>query len=167
LKRNQGLIGYRPQQAKSLSDNRRRHAAKYIKVTTTVYQGIGTPIRQELSPQQIVDYFARHNKLSLHLETIYQLIYANKTAVGNWYKHLHIMSQPYRKRYGHYDRRGKLKNRDSIDDRPLVVDKRCRIGDWGGDTIIGKNRQSALLTLVKEKRFIPLSLEYWVRKPMY
>jgi IS30 family transposase len=53
---------------------------------------------------------------------------------------LRIMSKPYRKRYGHYDRRGKLKNRVSIDDRPLVVDQRCRIGDWEGDTIIGKNR---------------------------
>ena len=151
LNRNQGLRGYRPKQAQSLSDNRRRHAAKSIKVTATVYQDIETLIRQELSPQQIVDYFARHKKLSLHHETIYQLIYDNKTAGGDWYKHLRIMSKPYRKRYGHYDRRGKLKNRVSIDDRPLVVDQRCRIGDWEGDTIIGKNRQSALLTLVERK----------------
>ena len=35
--------------------------------------------------------------------------------------------------------------------RPLVVDQRCRIGDWEGDTIIGKNRWSALLTLVERK----------------
>jgi IS30 family transposase len=31
------------------------------------------------------------------------------------------------------------------------VDKRCHIGDWGGDTIIGKHRQSASLTLVERK----------------
>ena len=98
LKGNQGLRGYRPQQAQSLSDNRCRHAAKSIDVTTTVYQDIETLIRPELSPQQIVDYFARHNKLSLHHETIYQLIYANKTAGGDWYKHFRIMSKPYRKR---------------------------------------------------------------------
>jgi IS30 family transposase len=120
-------------------------------VTATVYQDIETLIRQELSPQQIVDYFARHKKLSLHHEIIYQLIYANKIAGGDGYKQLRIMSKPYRKRYGHYDRRGKLKNRVSIDDRPLVVDQRCRIGDWEGDTIIGKNRWSALLTLVERK----------------
>ena len=145
------MRGYRPKQAQSLSDNRRRHAAKSIKVTATVYQNIETLIRQELSPQQIVDYFARHKKLSLHHEIIYQLIYANKIAGGDGYKQLRIMSKPYRKRYGHYDRRGKLKNRVSIDDMPLVVDQRCRIGDWEGDTIIGKNRQSALLTLVERK----------------
>ena len=62
LNRNQGLRGYRPKQAQSLSDNRRRHAAKSIKVTATVYQDIEILIRQELSPQQIVDYFARHKK---------------------------------------------------------------------------------------------------------
>jgi IS30 family transposase len=103
------LRGYRPKQAQSLSDNRRRHAAKSIKVTATVYQDIETLIRQELSSQQIVDYFARHKKLSLHHETIHQLIYANKIAGGDGYEHLRIMSKPYRKHYGHYDRRGKLK----------------------------------------------------------
>ncbi|MCX7546325.1 IS30 family transposase, partial [Marinicella gelatinilytica] len=41
--------------------------------------------------------------------------------------------------------------RVSIDDRPAVVDKKTRIGDWEGDTIIGKGRQSALLTLVERK----------------
>lgn len=51
LHRNQGLKGYRPKQTQSLSYNRRRHAAKSIKVTTTVYQEIETLIRQELSPQ--------------------------------------------------------------------------------------------------------------------
>jgi IS30 family transposase len=32
-----------------------------------------------------------------------------------------------------------------------VVDQRCRIGDWEGDTIRGRNRQSALLTLAERK----------------
>ena len=58
------------------------------------------------------------------------------------------MSKPYRKRDGSYDRRGKLKNRVSIDDKTLVVNLQKRIGDWEGDKIIGKNRKSVLLTLV-------------------
>lgn len=28
------------------------------------------------------------------------------------------------------------------DDRPLVVDRYCRIGDWESDTIVGKDRKS-------------------------
>ena len=38
-----------------------------------------------------------------------------------------------------------------IDDRPPVVDRRNRIGDWEGDTIMGKGRKSALLTMVERK----------------
>ena len=66
-------------------------------------------ISQELSPQQVVNYLQRHKKLSLHYETIYQLIYIDKANVGNLYLHLRVASKPYRKRYGSYDRRGKLR----------------------------------------------------------
>lgn len=61
------------------------------------------------------------------------------------------MSKKYRKRYGSYDSRGRIKNRISIDDRPSVVDDKSRIGDWEGDTVMGKGRKSALLTLVERK----------------
>lgn len=61
------------------------------------------------------------------------------------------MPKPYRKRYGSYDRRGKIKNRVDIDERPAIVEQRGRIGDWEGDTIMGKGRQSALLTMVERK----------------
>jgi len=151
LKRNGGLRGYRPAQAQQLSDNRRATAAKAIKITDEVWGWIEQLIRQELSPQQAVDYLKVHKNLSLHHETLYQLIYADKAAGGDLYKHLRVVSKPYRKRYGSYDRRGRIKNRVDIDERPAVVTQRGRIGDWEGDTIIGKGRQSALLTMVERK----------------
>ena len=61
------------------------------------------------------------------------------------------MSKAYRKRYGSYDSRGKIRNRVCIDERPAVVDRRSRIGDWEGDTVMGKGRKSALLTLVERR----------------
>jgi IS30 family transposase len=151
LNRNSGLRGYRPQQAERLSVGRRRGAHKARKVTEAVALQIVALLRQELSPQQVVDYLERHKGLFLHHETIYQLIYADKAQGGDLYTHMRIASKPYRKRYGTYDRRGKIKNRVSIDDRPAVVDRRNRIGDWEGDTIIGKGRKGALLTMVERK----------------
>ncbi|MCU7842019.1 MAG: IS30 family transposase [Candidatus Thiodiazotropha sp. (ex Troendleina suluensis)] len=151
LRRNKGLRGYRPKQAQRLSDARRKGGHKARKVSNGVKTAIEVLIRQELSPQQVVDYLARHKSLSLHHETVYQLIYADKAHGGDLYTHLRIASKPYRKRYGSYDRRGKIKNRVSIDDRPAVVDRGNRIGDWEGDTVIGKGRKSALLTLVERK----------------
>ena len=151
LKRNAGSRGYRPQQAQRLTNDRRKTAYKARKVTHEIRAKIDVLLRQELSPQQVVDYLARRKHVSLHHETVYRLIYADKKNGGDLYAHMRIASKPYRKRYGHYDRRGKIKNRVSIDDRPAVVDRGNRIGDWEGDTIIGKGRKGALLTMVERR----------------
>lgn len=151
LRRNKGLRGYRPAQAQRLSETRRREAHKARKITDEVRGWIETLTRQELSLQQVVDYLKRHKRLFLHHETVYGLIYADKETGGDLYTHLRVASKPYRKRYGHYDRRGKIKNRVGIDERPAIVAARSRIGDWEGDTVMGKGRKSALLTLVERK----------------
>ena len=44
-----------------------------------------------------------------------------------------------------------LKNRIGIEQRPAIVDKRSRIGDWEGDTVIGHAHQGVLVTLVERK----------------
>ena len=57
-----------------------------------------------------------------------------------------------RKRYASgQERRGVLKNRIGIEQRPAIVDKRRRIGDWEGDTVIGHAHQGVLVTLVERK----------------
>ena len=151
LRRNKGLKGYRPGQAQKLTDARRNEARKARKVTDEVQKQIETLIRQELSPQQVATYLERQKIVSLHHETIYQLVYADKANGGDLYTHLRVASKPYRKRYGSNDRRGKIKNRVSIDERPAVVDRCNRVGDWEGDTVIGKGRKGALLTMVERK----------------
>ncbi|WP_295627912.1 IS30 family transposase [uncultured Nitrosomonas sp.] len=108
-------------------------------------------IRQELSPEQVANYLERHKNLSLHHETIYQLIYADKARGGDLYKHLRIASKACRKRYGHHDRRGRIQGRIGIEEQPEIGETRHRIGDWEGDTIIGKGRAGALVTLVERK----------------
>ena len=72
------------------------------------------------------------------------------------YKKLRIASKPYRKRYGSYEHRGKIVDRVSIDQRPTVVDLKQRYGDFEADTIIGKNHQGAVLTLVERKSYFTL-----------
>lgn len=151
IARNKGLRGYRPAQAQRLTTTRRLEAHKARKLTPEVIAWMTCLIRQELSPQQVVDYLAQHKQIKLHHETVYQWLYADKAAGGVLYKHLRILSKPYRKRYGSYDSRGKIKNRVDIDARPSIVETRARIGDWEGDTVMGKGHKSALLTLVERK----------------
>jgi len=72
------------------------------------------------------------------------------------YTHLRCQKKR-RKRYGSRDRRGKIPNRVSIEHRPAVVDQRKRIGDWEADTIIGKGRRQAIVTVLERmSRFIVL-----------
>jgi len=151
LKRNKGLKGYRHRQANRYAEKRRCTAAKHIKLTAEVENWIRKLIEQDLSPEQVSNYLKTHRGLKLHHETIYQFIYRDKVNGGELHKHLRIANKPYRKRYRQYDRRGQIVNRVSIDDRPKIVDKKSRIGDWEGDTIIGKGHKGALLTLVERK----------------
>ena len=70
LRRNRDLRGYRPAEAQRLSQARRREAHKARKITTEVREWIETLIRQALSPEQVVDYLARHQRLSRRHETV-------------------------------------------------------------------------------------------------
>jgi len=152
LQRNTGLKQYRPRQAQLLTTSRRIEARKAIKLNTQVIDWIHRLICQDLSPQQVVGYLRKHRKLKLHHESIYRLIYRDKAAGGDLWRHLRIVTKGYRMRYGaHHKRRGMIKNRVSIDDRPPIVSAKRRIGDWEGDTIISKGKKSALLTMVERK----------------
>jgi transposase, IS30 family len=76
------------------------------------------------------------------------MLLQDKNDGGTLYTHLRHLHKSHRKRYGSYERRGRAV---SIEQRPSVVDSRSRIGDWEGDTVIGKNRKSAIYTLVDRK----------------
>ncbi|XZZ33333.1 IS30 family transposase [Microbulbifer sp. TRSA005] len=147
------MRGYRLGQVHKFAELRRQQAYKAQKVIDSVWQQIDTLTRKELSPKQTVSYLKRHKAVSLHHETICKLIYLDQENGGDLFKHLRIKSKLYRKRNGKYDRRGNIKNRVSIYDRPAVVDRINRIGDWEGDTAIGKERGGSLLTLVERKIF--------------
>lgn len=151
LRRNLGQHGYRPMVAQRLSDRRRRNAHKHRKVTPLIFQWIEQLLHQELSPEQISHYLKRHKQVSLNRASIYRLIHLERARGGRLFRHLRIVSKPYRKRYGSIDKRAQIAERISIEERPALVERRQRIGDWEGDTIVGRRHKSALLTLVERK----------------
>ena len=85
-------------------------------------------------------------------------IQEGKQQGGMLYTHL-CRPQKYRKLTENGEQRGQKPNRMSIKVRPEVVERRERIGDWEQDTIIGKGKQSAVISLVKRKnRFLRMGL---------
>ena len=53
-----------------------------------------------------------------------------------------------RHRQGEEERRGKIPNTRSIVERPAEVEERKRLGDWEGDTVVGRGAGACLVTLV-------------------
>lgn len=153
LGRNKGKRGYRPKQAHRMAMARRCKAKVHIAPSTWAL--IERLIRQDWSPEQVSGWLRKTQGLRVSHEWIYQHILADKRAGGDLHRHLRCQ-KARRKRYGSYDRRGKLRNRVGIDDRPAIVDTRRRLGDWEADTIVGKGRCQAIVTLSERKSRLAL-----------
>ena len=147
LKRNKGQRGYRPVQANIKALKRRSKAVKSIKMTAEVIALIEEKLRLEWSPDQISGWLAQEQGITISHERIYQYVWADKRQGGVLYQHLRH-GHRRRKKYGSKDKRGQIRNRVSIDERPAIVTQKTRLGDWEIDTVIGKNHQGALVTIV-------------------
>lgn len=148
LRRNRGQRGYRPQQAHEWALGRRSKAAP--RITAQSWTLVEQLLRQDWSPEQISGRLNKEQGLRISHEWIYQHVLADKRTGGELYKHLRCQKKR-RKRYGTYDRRGKLPNCRSIEERPALVNARKRLGDWEADTIIGRKHQQAMVTLTERK----------------
>jgi IS30 family transposase len=148
LRRNCGLRGYRPKQAHFKALSRHNHGP--ARIFRETWEMIAAKLRLDWSPEQISGWLRRNQAVRVSHEWIYQYILADKLTGGDLYRHLRCQKKR-RKRYGSYDRRGKLPNRVSIEERPDIVEQRQRIGDWEVDTIIGKGHHQAIVTLTERK----------------
>ena len=154
LRRNKGLKGYRPKQAHKLAQNRKQERSRR-RIPDSVWQRVAQLLREDWSPEQISGWLRHSEGVCISHEWIYHYVYDDKRRGGDLHRHLRCQ-KPRRKRYGSYDRRGRIRERVSIDERPAVVEERSRIGDWEVDTVTGKPGGAVLVTLVE--RYARLSV---------
>lgn len=131
---------------------RKKAKEKYKKIENDI--GLKNYIKKRLekrdSPQQIagrIHYGNTDRKISY--ETIYYWIFNEEPELKKYLRRISVKGK-YRRRRGTKKRE---KQRDEhkikrISMRPLIVEKRKRIGDYEGDTIVGKDRTKRLLTNV-------------------
>lgn len=111
-------------------------------------------LKKHWSPEQIsgrlkIDYLNETEK-QIGKDSVYKWIYTERKDLV---KYLRCKKGNYRRRYGTKIREkqreaAKIKR---IDTRPEIVERRERIGDHEGDTIIGKEKTKRLLTNVDRK----------------
>jgi len=149
LKRNASESGYKAKLANVISQTRKKTALKKIKFTSTLQEIVTEKLKNKWSPEQISGYLKKEGLESISHERIYQYVWKDKKQGGELYKHLRQASKKYKKRRGSKDSRGQIPGKISIDQRPPEVDLKQRFGDWEGDTIVGKDHDGYLVTLVE------------------
>jgi transposase, IS30 family len=154
LRRNRGLRGYRPRQAHNFSVERSQNKFQ-PRITVERWHLVERLLQEDWSPEQISLWLEAEHSIRISHEWIYQYVLQDKAKGGVLYRHLRCQKHR-RKRYGRYSRRGQLINRVSIDERPAIVDTRCRLGDWELDTIIGKAHKQAIVSLTERKSRLTL-----------
>jgi len=158
LRRNRGLRGYRHKQAHSKAQQRHTDKPKAVKLTPELMGSVGALLEQQWSPEQISGRLKAEGKATVCHESIYQMVLKDQRAGGKLYLNLRRHAKKYRKRYGSNTGSAKgIPNRVDIDERPEVANQRERLGDWEGDTMIGKGHQGALVTLDERKSKLRLA----------
>ena len=146
LQRNTGRRGYWPQQAQRLADQRRLASRRpHVMDNPEVERYVQEGLAKRWSPEQIAGRarrdFPRAPQRWLSRQTIYAWIHDRRP---EWRNVLRRRGRPP-------ETRGKLVDCVRLTGRPDVINRRRRYGDWEGDTLVGRNRRSGLLTLVERK----------------
>lgn len=104
---------------------------------------------QHKSPEQIAGVLARKKK-PVAASTIYRYI---KERAPHLKKYLRSQKGKYRRRHGTKIRekeREQAKKR-RIDERPKIVERRGRIGDFEGDTLMGRDKRVRIVSFVDRR----------------
>ncbi len=127
---------------------RYQYKSKNRRLTKKHVSYIKKHIQEGWSPEQISGRMIVDGLRAVSHETIYQYIYQNQRSGGKLYLYLRHKNKKYTKRSASHRRRGHIKDRVSIDERPMIVEEKSRVGDWEIDTVIGKNHHQGIVTIV-------------------
>jgi len=133
---------------------RRNLAVRTKTGNPTLMQNVNTMLKEGWAPEQIagrlrrVDHPRSPSKW-ISFQTIYRHVWADKANGGSLFRYLRRGGKRYLKRCG--STRGQIVGRVSIEERPVLVDERRRVGDWEGDTVVGRHHQGLVATFVERK----------------
>ena len=141
---------YRADPAGEKTRGRRSRSRRNRRYGPEHFAPIERMLREDLSPEQIVGRLGLEGLRSMSHETIYLHIWADKARGGTLWRHLRGARKLRRKRYGRNDSRGRLAGKRMIAQRPAIVERRTRLGDWEIDTVHGGGK-AATVTVVERK----------------
>lgn len=115
----------------------------------TLLRFVTKELKLHKSPEQISGILKKRKQV-LAASTIYRYIQERAPHLK-----LYLRSQKgkYRRRHGTKVREleRELKKKRRIDERPSIIERRGRIGDWEGDTILSKDKRVRIVTYVDRR----------------
>ena len=146
INRNSVQGKYLPSVAGRETRKRKGHRKKKIENDAWLKKYILKKLKLYWSPEQIAGRLRRKKIIICH-ETIYGYIIRHKKLR----KYLRCQKGKYRRRHGTVPREKAREygKKRWIGERPDVINQRARIGDWEGDTIVGKEKTKRILTHVE------------------
>ena len=149
--RNRGQRGYRFKQAEAKAQAREAIRSRPRKLTAPLRRKIEAKLHQmRWSPEQISGWLCEQG-IKLSHERIYQMIWQDKRDGGDLWRSLRRRGKRYNKRGGNNAGRGLIPDKIDISERPTIVARKARLGDWEGDTVVSAGHKGGLLTLVERK----------------
>jgi IS30 family transposase len=145
---------YNPGTAQTMANIRRKAHLHRPKTGNSLLMAyVAEHIQERWSPEQIAGKLSACNPaalsgLTISHTTIYRWIWADSQRTQLFRPFLRIARKPRRKPYGKPSRQGQITGKRSIDERPVEADKRLRLGDWEGDTMVGRRHKGYILTCV-------------------
>jgi len=151
--RNGGRSGYNARKAHLTAWRCRsvsKRATKKLFSDTVLFAYVEEKLRLCWSPEQIAGRMRQEIGKHICHETIYSFVYEEKT---EWKVFFRQRKGRYRRRWGTKEREQKREEakKKRINTRPFVVETRARIGDWEGDTIVGGEKTTGILTHAERK----------------
>ena len=130
---------------------RQRGQRSPYKLTGELEQQVLEGLRNRYSPEQISGLLEQQNGQSMvSHEAIYRYVYKKQgTDKEPLIQYLRIRHRKHYKKRGHPAKRSRIPNRVGIEHRPAVVATNTERGHWEADTVIGKDHDGVLLTLVE------------------
>lgn len=145
-----GREGYDTREVRRRKRMRRIDAMESIRIIRgNLLRFVTKELKLHKSPEQIAGVLTRR-KISIAASTIYR--YLTERA-----PHLKMYLRSHK---GKYRRRRGTKIREKwreqrkkrrIDERPKIVERRGRVGDWEGDTVMGRDKRVRIVSFVDRK----------------
>jgi len=169
LNRNEGTISrelqrnsssqtkrYSANTASKVAKDRRLYASRVSnkKMCLEVEAWISYYILEDFSPEQTSAILKKRNNIEISLVRIYQFVEEDRHTGGHLHKRLRFYHTGKRRaKYG-MKYKGRIDGRVSISQRPSIVDKKIRVGDFEIDTIVGNSKNGAITTAVDRVTYL-------------